>query len=362
MTTEWAMAADEQEPIGKPYYYVPGTDQVTYEPPLPPGWAVAVAYDGRNYYYNSVTGATSYERPNATAPTGVPLDPTAKFSIFDADGDGFLTIPELRRLVHSLRLDLGLRNRVQKMLHDHEVKNSFIDRAGITAMFKQLEADLAASTASSPYTKWKDGIGPSFGPGSLLSGPSPDGATRRHVESTTHISLPSGWHEAQDSTGRSYYYDSEGRATYETPLPEGWAAVLSGDGRKYYYCERTRETTYDRPRFPASRELPESTLEGSNLVSSSSRLAGGASPSNLFPESGFLDSVKWANAKRAGEYASRASLAIHAVVDHAMQELLHHEPDDIELFFATHFQKCLAARGPPRMSSIHTTHQFKNAG
>ena len=105
----WATATDAQ---GKTYYYIPGTEQSSYEPPLPRGWASATAADGRVYYYNASNGETSYERPPPSA-AHTPIDARALLVRFDENRDGLLTMTELRRLLMGLELDVEERNRAQ---------------------------------------------------------------------------------------------------------------------------------------------------------------------------------------------------------------------------------------------------------
>ena len=66
--------------------------------------------------------------------------------------------------------------------------------------------------------------------------------------------LPSGWSQAKDPQGETYYYNrSSGETSYTKPekkgrgLPAGWAETKDASGTTYYYNSSTSESTYTRP-------------------------------------------------------------------------------------------------------------------
>ncbi|GMH73397.1 hypothetical protein TrST_g2413 [Triparma strigata] len=82
------------------------------------------------------------------------------------------------------------------------------------------------------------------------------------AEPTVTSSLPSGWSEAIDEEGYTYYYNTEGDSTYDKPsedtLPEGWAEALDDEGNTYYYSRTRGDSTYDKP---SEDKLPEGWAE-----------------------------------------------------------------------------------------------------
>ena len=71
--------------------------------------------------------------------------------------------------------------------------------------------------------------------------------------------LPSGWSQAKDDQGRTYYFNrNTGENTYVKPekpkkekkagsLPAGWASAMDAQGKEYFFNSSTGETTYTRP-------------------------------------------------------------------------------------------------------------------
>ncbi|AGO11924.1 AaceriADR159Cp [[Ashbya] aceris (nom. inval.)] len=75
------------------------------------------------------------------------------------------------------------------------------------------------------------------------------------------------WKEAQDATGRVYYYNSKGETTWskpkETPveleprLEEcGWKVATTEDGSVYYYNRETGESRWEKPELEPADEAP----------------------------------------------------------------------------------------------------------
>jgi hypothetical protein len=95
--------------------------------------------------------------------------------------------------------------------------------------------------------------------------------------------LAAGWAEAQDPTGKVYYYNgSSGDTSWERPiadkvemeavadnnaaeasteessaLPEGWAETTDASGKVYYYNSATGATSWDRPAEGKGEATPE---------------------------------------------------------------------------------------------------------
>ncbi|KAL3918609.1 MAG: hypothetical protein SGPRY_005949, partial [Prymnesium sp.] len=84
---------------GASYEYEADAPQHPHQPPLPEGWRVALAHDGRNFYVNEWTGERAYERPTLKNEMGMRVAMRSLFARYDSDGDGCLTIDELRRLL-----------------------------------------------------------------------------------------------------------------------------------------------------------------------------------------------------------------------------------------------------------------------
>jgi len=84
-----------------------------------------------------------------------------------------------------------------------------------------------------------------------------------HRSSSSSSALPNGWQEVTDESGNIYYYNANTNETaWDRPsetktsisssgsassLPAGWQALVDENGSTYYYNEATTETSWEPP-------------------------------------------------------------------------------------------------------------------
>ena len=215
---------------------------------LPEGWETAVSSStGETYYVNTVTGETTYDRPEAGATYVVDLA-TVPIEDDESDEEG-LDIVELHDEL--MQLNVGqLRQRAQV----DGIPSGEIEEARDGREPKEdMVALILGHATKSPQSRT-----------AAVSA----AAAESPVAALTQSELPAGWESAQSrSTGDVYYVNTvTGETTYDWPesaaisstaeqveLPAGWGAqVSSSTGETYYVNTVTGETTYDRPHAPAS--------------------------------------------------------------------------------------------------------------
>ncbi|KNC56410.1 E3 ubiquitin-protein ligase NEDD4 [Thecamonas trahens ATCC 50062] len=94
-----------------------------------------------------------------------------------------------------------------------------------------------------------------------------EGPSASAVAGSTTPGLPSGWERRTDARGRTYYVDHNTRTTHWEapapvtvpgassgggelgPLPAGWEQRLTADGRTFFVDHNTRTTTWEDPRL-----------------------------------------------------------------------------------------------------------------
>eukprot|EP00966_Prymnesium_polylepis_P216088 5002203-Prymnesium_polylepis.1 len=102
-----------------------------------------------------MTGESSYERPAPAAPSAglmqTELDARTLLVKHDEDGDGRLTMTELRQLLMAAPLTVPERDRAQALLYEYEsARHAYIDLAGLSELLHRLHGVSAPRARNAP--------------------------------------------------------------------------------------------------------------------------------------------------------------------------------------------------------------------
>ena len=238
---------------------------------LPAGWRKAFDPQGREYYHNSSTNKTQWERPTASAVNRISASQDAAIKA---------------RAAASYRSSLRSSPTVEK--HARFSRGSSPEIG---------QSPLGAGWAIRPISPMRDARPvafpgrPSMQKDSLYAAMTTQAVGRAVV---TPSALPPGWKQANDPSGRTYYYNSRTQETrWERPagqearasrvstgggaaqvstgggaamgarksatkgvgfgLPPGWREARDPSGKLYYYNSHTKATQWE---MPVAGEIP----------------------------------------------------------------------------------------------------------
>ena len=236
---------------------------------LPAGWRMEASKStGLNYYYNTLTGQSTFERPSEPAAAQGEAAPTestpAAAEGTDEDDDD--AIPEIS-LAHKTRralIALADAEETEAQPSEGVPPTGAVEQAGqegqeqvgsveSEAPEHERASDILAADAdaapAAPSQSAAGGTRRRRGGGLFCCG-APQGGGREE-ETPRDAELPPGWKTAVSrSSGELYWISDQGESTYHRPAvpPPGWTVQISrSSGDIYYYNVLTGESSYDVP-------------------------------------------------------------------------------------------------------------------
>ena len=235
---------------------------------LPAGWRMEASKStGLNYYYNTLTGQSTFELPSEPAAAqGEAAAPTesAPAAAEGADDDDDDAIPEISLAHKTRRALIALADAQETEAPPSEglpptgaVQTEALEQeraSDVLAADADADADADAAPAAPSQSAVGGGTRRRRGGGLFCCG-APQGGGREEETprdpQPCDSELPPGWKTAVSrSSGELYWISDHGESTYHKPVmpPPGWTVQISrSSGDLYYYHAETGESSYDVP-------------------------------------------------------------------------------------------------------------------